>query len=254
VIALLLLLLAPAPARSAAIAIRPTAGETFTAIVSGPVAGAPKGDFGGTIALNGSATSMPASGKTELAEGKLRVFLTLKWADVPEDWVNRFRPGGFDYKMHGRVGGREEIDWSGALKWDEVPVEGSRETGERYLRLESMGLEHVSLLQSDARALVRVRNPFSFPIKLAGADYKLLADGREVGAGHLPATLLRAAQDNRLELPVEIDHGQLLGAAGGAIASGGEIQGKLVGTLTVRLPGGDIAVPLDMSGRISLSE
>jgi LEA14-like dessication related protein len=250
---LLLFLLAATPARSAVIVIRPTAGETFTAVVTGPVNGTPRGDFGGTISLNGSTATMAASGKTELAQGALRLLLTLRWADVPEDWVNRFRPDGFDYRVHGRIGGREEIDWSGSLKWEEVPVEAGRETGERYLRLESMDLANFSLLQSEARALVKVRNPFSFPIKLSGAEYTLSADGREVGSGRLPGTLLRAAQDNQLMLPVEIEHGQLLAAAGDALRSGGEIDGKLTGKLLVKTPGGDIAVPLDLSGRLSLT-
>ncbi len=123
----------------------------------------PRGDFGGAISLNGSAAAMAASGKTETSEGKLRLFLTLRWADVPEDWVNRFRPGGFDYRVRGRIGGREEIDWSGSLKWEEVPVEAGRETGERYLRLESIDLAHFSLLQSEARALVKVTKPLLLP-------------------------------------------------------------------------------------------
>jgi hypothetical protein len=44
----------------------------------------------------------------------------------------------------------------------------------------------------------------------------------------------------------------LISAAGSALASGGEIDGRLQGQLQVRLASGDVAVPLDLSGRMSL--
>ena len=254
-VAILVLLLLRLAERDAAytMAIRPTAGETFTATVAGEAPGQPHGDFGGTVSVNGSAKAIPASGRTEApSPGHLRVSVTLRWADVPADWVDRFRPEGFDFRLQGRVGGREEIDWSGPLRWNEVRVEGGREIADRYLRLEALELTRFSLLESEARARLRVRNPFSFPIKLAGAEYVVSADGRDVGSGELPGTILHPARDNDLALPIELDHSQLLAAAGTAIAAGGEVQGRLVGKLTVRLPGGDIAVPLDLSSRLSI--
>ena len=253
-IAILSFLLLPlaAPVGPYAMAIRPSTGETFTAVLTGPAPGPAVGDFGGTITVNGSPAAMPASGKTELSQGRLKLLLTLRWADVPADWVSRYRPEGFDYRVRGRVGGREELDWSGSLRWNEVEVDGGRETASHYLRLGSIELTRFSLLESEARAKVAVRNPFSFPLKVAGADYRLYANGREVGAGDTRGLLLHAARESTLDFPIEIDHGQLLAAAGEALASGGEVGGRLQGRLTVRLPGGDIAVPLDLSGRLEL--
>lgn len=241
-----------APAGPFGMAIRPSPGDTFTAVLTGPAPGPLRGDFGGTITVNGSPEAMPASGKTELSEGRLKLFLTLRWADVPADWVSRFRPEGFDYRVLGRVGGREELDWSGSLRWNQVEVDGGRETAAHYLRLGSLALTRFSMLESEARATVAVRNPFSFPLKIAGASYRLYANGREVGAGETRGMLLHGARESRLDFPIDIEHGQLLAAAGSALASGGGIGGKLQGQLTVRLPGGDIAVPLDLSGRLDL--
>jgi len=256
VIAILLLLLRPATPAAApmSITLQPTGGETFTAVLTGPApAGAPHGDFGGTISVNDSPATMPASGRTELAQGRLKLHLILRWADVPSDWVDRFKPEGFGYRVRGRIGGREELDWSGSLRWNEVEVQGGRDIASHYLRLASLTMTRFSLVESEALATLRVRNPFSFPIKLAGAEYALAAGDRDVGRGQFKGTLLRASRESDLSLPVELDHGQLLAAAGGAIASGGEVQGRLVGKLVVRLPGGDIDVPLDLSSRLSLS-
>jgi hypothetical protein len=63
--------------------------------------------------------------------------------------------------------------------------------------------------------------------------------------------LLRARQESTLLLPVDVDHGQLLGAAGTGILGGGSLPARLSGTLTVRLPRGDVPVPLDLSGRLA---
>jgi LEA14-like dessication related protein len=97
-----------------------------------------------------------------------------------------------------------------------------------------------------------VRNPFAFPLKVASATYRLFANGREVGSGETRGLLLHPKQDNALDFPAELDHSALLGAAGGALASGGEVDGRLNGVLVVRLPGGDLPVPLDLSGRFAL--
>jgi LEA14-like dessication related protein len=63
--------------------------------------------------------------------------------------------------------------------------------------------------------------------------------------------ILRPGQETTLRLPIDLDHGQLLAAAGSALSSGGDVEGRLRGALVVRLAGGDIPVPLELSGRLS---
>jgi hypothetical protein len=53
-------------------------------------------------------------------------------------------------------------------------------------------------------------------------------------------------------LSIDLDHGRLLAAAGSALRSGGDVEGRLRGALVVRLPAGDFPVPLDLSGRFSV--
>jgi LEA14-like dessication related protein len=144
------------------------------------------------------------------------------------------------------------VEWSGSLPWSAVSVEGEKETVSEFVRLASLELTNFSLFESEARAVVAVRNPFAFPLKVAGASYRVFANGREVGSGRTQGLLLRAGQDNSLDFPIEIEHGQMLAAAGSALASGGEIDGQLRGRLSVRLPGGDIEFPLELSGRFAL--
>jgi LEA14-like dessication related protein len=234
------------------VAIRPGQGDTFTAVIEGPEPGTESGAFAGALALNGSAAELKVSGTAERAGGRLRIPLTLRYDAIPADWAERFRLDTFELHLRGSLSGREPLDWKSTLAWSAVSVEGDRDTAARFLKLGNVELTSFSLLESEAAAHVAVRNPFAFPLKVASATYRLFANGREVGSGETRGLLLHPKQENALDFPVEIDHAALLGAAGGALASGGEIEGRLNGALVVRLPGGDLPVPLDLSGRFAL--
>ncbi|MGH9368419.1 MAG: LEA type 2 family protein [Thermoanaerobaculia bacterium] len=249
---LLLLALAASAAAPIGLSVRPEAGDTFTAVVTGEAPGEASGPFSGTLALNGSAAELPVRGEAGRAGRRLNLPLTVRYADVPADWAERFRPSDFDYRLRGTVAGRERVEWAGSMRWAEVSVEVEKESVERFVRLGSLELTRLSLLASEARATVFVRNPFSFPLRVASARYELFANGRAVGSGETRGLLLHPGRENTLGFPIEVEHGPLLSAAGSALASGGQIDGRLLGQLTVRLPGGDIAAPLDLSGRLSL--
>jgi hypothetical protein len=191
------------------------------------------------------------TGVGRAAAERLEITMKLKYRDVPEDWVKRFRALDFDYRLRGRVGGND-VGFSGTRHWSQIAIERREETASGFLRLGSIALTQFSLFESAAKADVIVKNPLSFPLKLASTSYRLFANGREVGSGATKEMILKAAQETTLHLPIDLDHGQLLAAAGSAIRSGGEVEGRLRGSLVVRLPGGDVLVPLDLSGRVSL--
>ncbi len=249
---LCLLALAAAASSPIGLVVRPGAGESFTAVVTGEAPGAASGAFSGALTLNGSPSELRVSGQAERTGGRLRIPLAVRYSDVPADWVERFRLRDFDYRLRGTVAGRERVEWSGAMRWAEVAIEGEKETAERFVRLGSLQLTSLSFFESEAQAQVSVRNPFSFPLKISSARYELFANGSAVGSGQTGALVLHPGRENSLDLPVELEHGALIAAAGNALASGGEIDGRLQGQLQVRLPAGNIAVPLDLSGRLSL--
>ncbi len=249
---LAVLAVAASAAAPISLAIRPGPADTLTVIATRETSGEDAGAFSGTVSLNGSPAEARVTGQAERSGSRLRLSLTLRYADIPADWADRFRLGTFDYRLRGTVGGHPADGWRGSMPWKDVQVEGEKDNASKFVRLGSLQITRFSLLESEARASVSVRNPLSFPLKLAGASYRLLANGREVGSGEAHGMLLHASQDNTLDFPIEIEHAQLLSAAGSALASGGEIEGRLRGELVVRLAGGDIAVPLDLSGRLDL--
>src|SRR5262245_732902 len=71
--------------------------EAFTLILSGAEAGAGAGTFSGSVSLNGSASEVPVTGLARVSGKRLEVSLKIRYRDVPEDWVKRFRASDFDY-------------------------------------------------------------------------------------------------------------------------------------------------------------
>ncbi len=226
--------------------------ESFTAIVSRAEPGASAGAFSGSLSLYGSPSAIPITGVARASAERLELTLKIRYRDVPEDWIKRFRAADFDYRLRGRVAGGSAVDWSGTRRWGEVSIEKREEAASGFVKLGSIALTQFSLFESAARAEVTVRNPLSIPLKLASTSYTLFANGREVGSGSTDEMILKAGQETTLSLPIDLDHSQLLAAAGSALRSSGEVEGRLRGSLVVRLPGGDIPVPLDLSGRVSL--
>lgn len=241
--------IAPAPSPLAfTLAVR---GQTELSVtLSGPAAELAPGPFKGSIAINGSAAEMPVAGAVTHAGGRFLLHVVVRYADVPADWADRFRADGFTYRLRAS-GGSAPREWTGTRSWKDVEVDGGRDTLAEFLVLDDVALTNVSLLSSEARAQLSVRNPFSFALKIARMDYTLFADGREVGTGRTQGLILHPSQKNVLALPIDVDHGELLSAAGGALVSGGDVAVKLTGRLVVRLKGGDLSVPIALSGNLS---
>lgn len=253
VLVVLALVLAAAAPPPPSIEVAVSGDQEVRVILVGPPAETPAGAFRGTLTVNGSPTTVRVSGTATRDGPAWRLPLTLRYADVPTDWAQRYRPDGFAFRVAGTLAGAPR-DWSGSRSWKDVSVESEGETLEEFLFLEGVELESMSLLSSEARADLRITNPFSFELRIAEASYALSANGREVGSGGTRGLILHPRQKNRLRLPIELDHGELLGAAGSALLSGGEVTARLRGKLVLRLKGGDVVVPLDLSGNLSDSE
>ena len=224
--------------------------EAFTVILSVAKTGLPAGAFSGSVALNGSSSEVPVTGVARTSGERAEISMKMPYRDVPEDWVRRFRASDFDYRLRGRVAGASPAEWSGTRRWADVEVDKQKEAASGFVKLTSIRLTEFSLLQSAAEAQVTVRNPLSFPLKLASTNYQLFANGREVGSGATGVMTLSPGSTT-LKLPVDLDHGQLLAAAGSAFTSGGAVEGRLRGALVVQLPGATIPVPLNLSGHFS---
>ena len=94
VLAFLLLALAT-PSGPLTFTLRIDGQKELSATVSGAEAELPGGPFRGSISMNGSPTELPVAGTVVHAGGRWRLPLSVRYADVPADWAERFRPETF---------------------------------------------------------------------------------------------------------------------------------------------------------------
>ncbi len=219
------------------------------ATISGPEAALGAGPFRGSLAINGSSAELPVSGTVTHADGRWRLPVVVRYADVPAAWMDGFRTDTFTYRLRGAVAGGPPREWAGTQPLRDVEVAGG--DADRFLSLEHVRLTEMSLLSSEAVGDLAILNPLGFDLRIAEARYVLFAEGEPVGDGAARGMILHAGQRNRLSLPIEIDHASLLAAAGQALVAGGDVAVRLKGQLILRLKGGDLVVPLDLSGRLT---
>ena len=240
-IAWLLLAAAAAPVE---ITVDPRPGSSFEIRFAGPASKATSGDFRGGVSLYGSPVEMPLAGRAETMGGLLRLSATVRYADVPAEWLNRFRRDAFDYRVRADVAGGESVSWSGTERWTQVTRAGGDAALRHFVELTSLELTSLSLTRSEGRAVLAVTNPFSFPITIASTSYRLSVKGEEIGSGGTRGRILRPQHRAGLELPFTVQQWRFLAAAGGQWAVGADLEALLEGTLTLRLPTGDLSIAL----------
>jgi LEA14-like dessication related protein len=247
-------LLAAAPVAASpalALTVEPGSGDSFTAIVEGPAESGAPGDFRGTVALYGSPVSLPVSGRAaRTRDGRLAISVSIRYAAVPPDWSTRFRPLSVDVALDGSAGGRP-VTWRGRLLWEDIAWSADSAMAGRFLSLAEIRLTDVSLSTSEGVADLSVRNPFSFPLTIASSEYRVEAAGREIGRGATRGVLVRPSRRSVVQLPVEVENGQLAAAAGRTLLSAGDVEARLRGWIKLRLGGGgEVRIPLDLGGRL----
>ncbi len=212
----------------------------------------PGATFRGAIVLDGAEPGLPVSAPMTVTERTATVPVVIDLARVPPELLARLRLDSFDYVLSGTAGD-SPVAVSGGGRWDELGREAGAEGAiDRFLHLRSAAVEKVSLTQTQARGELEIRNPFVFDLRVAGLEYRLRTGGAAIASGRARGILLHRSTVSRVDLPLEVQNAALLSAAGRALLSGGELSGSLEGSLTLRLPAGDVKVPFSVPGTISI--
>ena len=217
--------------------------------ITGPAAELPEGPFRGAVSVNGSAAEVPIAGTVAHADGKFRLPVTVRYTELPEAWTENFRTDTFTYRVKGESADGKPRQWTGTQAFQDVDAGG--EGSDKFLALENVQLTDMSLLSSEAVARLMLVNPLGFDVRVAEAQYVLFAENEPIGEGSARGLILRGQRKNFLSLPIAIDHASLLSAAGKAVVAGGDVAVQMNGKLVLRLKGGDVTVPLHLSGRLS---
>lgn len=118
------------------------------------------------------------------------------------------------------------------------------------VKLASFELTALSSRRSEGRAVLSIANRFSIPIPAVVASCRVRVNGEEIGSGAGHRRRLRAGKSGGLEIPFRVDHDRFLAAAGERWAVGADVNAQLKGSLTLRLPSGDVSVPFQFSDRM----
>jgi LEA14-like dessication related protein len=250
ILAVSLLALVQAAASPTSLSVRIVDEQKARVTISGPGSDVPAGPFEGVVTVNGSDAKLPVSGTVARTASGWALPIEVSYAKIPADWAERVRPDSFSCRLEGKVGGTTK-EWTESGNWHEVEVEAAEHVQEKFLSLKDVQITEMTLTSSEAVAQLAIRNPFSFPLRIAETEYTISAEGREVGSGATRGMLLHPTQVNVLTLPVEIDHGALISAAGRALLAGDDVRVELNGKLVVRLKGGDVPVPLHLTGHLT---
>jgi len=226
-------------------------GNSFDVLFAGPAAVSGTGDFRGSLAINDSAAEMPLAGRAEAAAGRARLVTTLRYADVPAQWMSRSRPGVFDFRLRGEIPGAGTIAWSGTLPWKTVAVTGAAGALTNFVQIGSFELTALSERRTEGRCVLTALNPFGFSVSVEGPSYRVGVNGQDIGGGSARGRVLRAKKKAGIELPFSTDRARFLAAAGERWAVGAAVDAELAGTLTVHLASAAFEVPFRYPGRLS---
>lgn len=110
----------------------------------------------------------------------------------------------------------------------------------------------LSLTGSTLEIQLGVHNPNRFTLSATHTEYKLLVDDTiVVGQGQTNDTLTVGARDSAsITLPLDLSWKDLTRAGGGALAAG-EVNYRVVGTITAATPLGPHDIPLNAKGRFT---
>jgi len=118
------------------------------------------------------------------------------------------------------------------------------------VELTSLELTALSEKRSEARAVLKISNPLASPVRLAAGPFVLRVNAHEVGQGSLHPRTLGAHKVRGVEVPIRIDRKGFLAALGGQFDAGMQIDAELSGEIRLRLPSGDVTLPLSLPGRM----
>jgi hypothetical protein len=110
----------------------------------------------------------------------------------------------------------------------------------------------MGLKSSTVNADISVQSPLAFDLRVLQASCELQIQGQVVATGIKENFVINATRMNALRIPVTLNHKALLSATGNVLTQMGKVDGKLVGWFRIKLPGGDVDLPLEFPVKLTL--
>ena len=228
----------------------------LTLVLSPKAAGRCTGTARGTLALFGAPGKSPVAGALGRGRYGCELPLSVPYAAIPATALGRARLDAVELGFQGEVqdgASRRPVDWNGFVPRGAVGLtESMRVTLRRFVEVPDLHLGGVGFARTTVTADVVVKMPLHFGLRIVEARCDVEVNGRKVASGGREKFILHPRTENRLAIPITVENGALIAAAGQTSVTGGKVEGRLTGHARVRLPGGDVDFPVDFPVRMSL--
>jgi Late embryogenesis abundant protein len=195
----------------------------------------------GGIAVDGTVTMRP--------EGGCSIRFVLPFASTTSETLSHVSVTAIDWTFRGELSGkgvRRSVAWSAKVPREKVGLtESMKITLRRFVAVKETHIGSVGFGKSALNVDLDLKNPLGFDLRFVVAAYDLTIDGKPVAKGRREKFIVHAGVTNRLEMPVELSHGGVLGSIWKA-ATGGKVEGVLAGVARLRVPVGDVEFPFEL--------
>ena len=154
--------------------------------------------------------------------------------------------------LSGEAGSRAAVRAQGSLRPGTAEIRASSGETAAFVRFGGARLAGLSLKETKGEATLKIFNPLGVPIGIEEIRYALTVNCRTVAEGVRTKVRLHPGRENELILPVVAKNSELLAAAGDAAVSGGTVNGRLTGNVTVKTGTGHRVIPVDLPGTVHL--
>lgn len=181
-------------------------------------------------------------------------FLDLALDRMPEELLKKVSAHALDLSLKGFLkgdrGSSVPVCAIGLLRVGTGDIYAPAANVSMFARFGSARLTGVSLSETSGEARAVLFNPFGFNVPVKDVSFSLYVGEHKLGEGRKQGILIKAGKENEVAIPVTASNVELLAAAGTALGSGGTLDGRIVGTVTLKVGRDEIVIPLNLPGAI----
>jgi hypothetical protein len=214
------------------------------------------GTYRGVMQFFEATPGIKVSGPMKNNAGTCELTASVQWSDLPEKVLQLARGDMLQVRFKGDlVDGKTitPVNWMlPAPKAAVLLTEPMKNTVQRFAKATDMQLGSMGLKSSILNADMSVQSPLGFDLRVLHATCELEIHGKVVATGFKENFVINANRTTSLRIPVTLNHKALLSATGNVVSQMGKVDGKLVGWVRIKLPGGDVDFPLEFPIKLSL--
>ena len=214
------------------------------------------GTYRGVMQFYEATPGVNVSGPLKSNAGACELTASVPWAALSEKVIQLARGDMLQVRFKGDlVDGKTftKVNWMlPAPKAAVLLTEPMKNTVQRFAKATDLQLGTMGFKSSTVNADITVQSPLGFDLRVMHATCELEIHGKVVATGIKENFVLSAKHATVLRIPITLNHKSLLSATGNLLTQLGKVDGKLVGWVRVKLPGGDVDFPLEFPIKLTL--